>query len=66
MCQAYEAEQASIFFHDKCVRSRGWNAQKEGVPREDNPEPDHPLPEYSDKRMWWQGWDTAERGEEKW
>lgn len=66
MCQAFEGEQRAMFAHDRYVRRKGWDAQKAGVPREDNQEPDHPLPDYSDKNQWWLGWDTAAKGEEPW
>jgi len=66
MCQAYEGEKNYIFAHEKWVRSKGYGAQKNGVPREENPERDHPNPSYSDKAQWWYGWDTAAAGREAW
>ena len=66
MCQAYEGEAAGIRWHDKCVRERGYNAFLAGVALEDNPEADHPNPEYSDKRQWAFGWETAKEGRPRW
>lgn len=66
MCQAFDGEQRYMLARDKNLRQRGYNAQKSGVARDANPEPDHELPEYSDKRQWWFGWDTAAQGEETW
>lgn len=66
MCQAYEGEHAYIMARDKAVRRRGYDAQRMGVARDANPEPDHPNPEYSDKLQWWYGWDTAAKGREPW
>lgn len=66
MCQAYEGERNYLFAKEKRVREKGYNAFKEGVPREANPERDHENPEYSHKRQWWFGWDTAAAGRELW
>lgn len=66
MCQAYEDERDYLFARDAWVRRRGYDAQKAGIPRESNPEPDHENPEYSDQRQWWMGWDTAANGSELW
>ena len=66
MCQAFEGESNYIHARDKHIRSRGYDAQKAGVPRAENPERDHELPEYSDKNQWWYGWDTAAEGRSKW
>lgn len=35
---------------DKWIRQKGYEAQKAGIPKSDNPERDHEIPEYSDKR----------------
>ena len=51
---------------DKATRRRGYDAFKAGIPREDNPEQDHALREYSHKVQWWYGWDTAQKGREPW
>lgn len=66
MCQAFEGERNYLLAHQKIVRKRGWDAQKAGIPREQNPEYDHPLKEYSDKVQWWYGWDTAAEGRDAW
>jgi hypothetical protein len=66
MCQAYEGERSYLLAQDKWVRSKGYSAHKEGVPRDANPEPDHSLKEYSRKHQWWLGWDTAELGHDQW
>lgn len=66
MCQAYEGERDYILGHERWMRERGYDAQKAGVPREANPERDHENPEYSDKRQWRHGWDTAAQGRELW
>ncbi|MCZ2113546.1 MAG: hypothetical protein LC131_06895 [Anaerolineae bacterium] len=66
MCQAFEGEQNYLLARDKHLRQKGYDAQKAGVPRDGNPESDHENPEYSDKRQWWFGWDTAAKGREAW
>ncbi|MGH1429784.1 MAG: hypothetical protein ACRBB4_01570 [Neptuniibacter sp.] len=66
MCQAFEGEQSWLLAHDRSVRKRGFDAQKSGVNREDNPEPTHELKEYSDAEQWWLGWDTAAAGSDFW
>lgn len=66
MCQAYEGEADYLFAREKWIRQKGYDAQKAGVPRGANPEPDHENPEYSDKRQWWFGWDTAADGRAAW
>lgn len=66
MCQAYEGERAYMARCEKSMRKKGYDAMKAGVARDDNPEPDHELPEYSHKRQWWDGWDTANAGKEPW
>lgn len=66
MCQAYEGERDYLFVQEKWIRQKGYDAQKAGVPRDANPERDHELPDYSDKRQWWFGWDTAAAGRESW
>ena len=66
MCQAFEGERRYMDACDEFTRLKGYNAQKAGVAREDCPERDHPLPEYSDVRQWQTGWDTAAAGREPW
>lgn len=66
MCQASEGESSYLSARDKRLRLAGYNAQKAGTPREANPEPDHCNQQYSDKRQWWLGWDTAKSGQEPW
>lgn len=66
MCQAYEGERDYILGHERWMRERGYNAQKACVSREANPERDHENQEYSDKRQWWLGWDTAAAGRDPW
>ncbi len=66
MCQAFEGEQNFLLAMDKSTRRRGYDAQKAGIPRDDNPEQDHNNPRYSDKVQWWYGWDTAAEGREPW
>ena len=66
MCQAFEGERNYMLAHERGIRRKGYEAQKASVPREENPESDHPNPEYSDKRQWWYGWDTAAGGRELW
>lgn len=66
MCQAYEVEHSYMLSRDRWTRKKGYDAQKAGVPREANPEQDHPNPEYSDKRQWWSGWDAAAAGRNAW
>ena len=66
MCQAFEGESNYMRAKDKWIREKGYDAQKKGVPRDKNPESDHANQEYSDKRQWWLGWDTAAKGETKW
>lgn len=64
MCQAYEGERNYILAHEEYIRRKGYDAQKAGMPRDSNPERDHTNPEYSDKRQWWFGYDTAAKGQE--
>jgi hypothetical protein len=66
MCQAYEGERNYLLGVDKHIRQKGYDAQKAGVPRDTNPERDHEFPEYSHKRQWWMGWDTAADGRDAW
>lgn len=66
MCQAFEGERNSILAHEEYIRRKGYDAQKAGVPRDANPERDHTNPEYSDKRQWWFGYDTAVQGQSHW
>jgi hypothetical protein len=66
MCQAFAGESAYMFARDKWIRRKGYDAQRAGVPREDNPELDHPNPEYSNKRQWDLGWQTAASGDKPW
>lgn len=66
MCQSYEGERDYMFAREKRVRQKGYDAQKTGVPRDANPERDHAIPDYSDKRQWLLGWDTAAAGREVW
>lgn len=66
MCQAFEAESNYMRATDRWLREKGYNAQKLGAARDTNPESDHENPEYSHKRQWWLGWDTAAAGREKW
>jgi len=66
MCQAYEGERNYLLSRDRFIREKGFDAQKNGVPRDENPMDDHPNPYYSDKRQWWAGWDTAKAGKEVW
>jgi hypothetical protein len=66
MCQAAEGESDYLVARDGWIRRKGYEAQKARVPRSANPEQDHTLPAYSDKRQWYLGWDTAEAGEEVW
>ena len=66
MCQAFEGEQRFFLACQKATRRRGYEAQKAGVPRDKNPERDHPSEEYSDKKQWWYGWDTAARRRKLW
>lgn len=66
MCQAFAGEQSYLLVRDERTRRRGYDAHKAGVPREENPEDDHQNPEYSDKRQWWFGWDTAAEGRDAW
>ena len=66
MCQAYEGERNYVLAQEEGIRRKGYDAQKDGVPRDANPERDHSNPEYSDKRQWWLGWDAAAKGHEPW
>lgn len=66
MCQAFAGEQSYLFARDRNTRERGYDAQKAGILRKDNPERDHSIPEYSDKHQWWNGWDTAADGRKVW
>lgn len=66
MCQAFEDERIYMQSRDQNTRRRGYDAFHAGTPRDANPEPDHELEEYSDKRQWWLGWDTANYGMRFW
>ena len=66
MCQAFEGERDYMNSRSAWIRSKGYNAQKAGTPKTDNPESDHPIPEYSDKVEWDLGWETAAAGRELW
>ena len=66
MCQAFAGEQQYLFSVDRDTRMRGYDAQKKGIKREDNPERDHQYSEYSQKNQWWNGWDTAADGRKVW
>lgn len=66
MCQAFDGERSFLLSMDRATRKRGYDAQKAGIPRDKNPEQDHELPEYSDKRQWWTGWDLANNGRSIW
>ena len=66
MCQAYEGERNYMLAQEEWIRRKGYDAQKAGVPRDENPGRDHSNPEYSDKHQWWMGWDTAAAGREAW
>jgi hypothetical protein len=66
MCQTFEGERNYLLAQEKRIRQKGFDAQKAGVLREANPERDHELPYYSDKRQWWLGWDTAADGRKLW
>ena len=49
MCQAYEGERNYMVDQAAWICSKGYNAQKAGTPKTDNPESAHPIPECSDK-----------------
>lgn len=66
MCQAYEGERDYMADRDAWIRSKGYDAQKAGLPKSDNPEQDHIYPEYSDKKQWDLGWDAAANGRPLW
>lgn len=66
MCQAFEGERDYMNSRSAWIRSKGYNAQKAGIPKTDNPESVHPIPEYSDKVEWGLGWETAAAGRELW
>ena len=66
MCQAFEGERDYMNGRSAWIRSKGYNAQKAGIPKTDNPESAHPIPEYSDKVEWELGWETAAAGRELW
>ncbi len=66
MCQAYDGEQRAIFFHERFIRKKGFEAFHSGISLEDCPEADHPNPQYSDRRQWGLGWETAKEGRECW
>ena len=59
MCQAFEGERDYMNSRSAWIRSKGYNAQKAGIPKTDNPE-------YSDKVEWELGWETAAAGRELW
>ena len=61
MCQAFEGERDYMNSRSAWIRSKGYNAQKAGIPKTDNP-----IPEYSDKVEWELGWETAAAGRELW
>ena len=66
MCQAFEVERQYMRAAEETIRRRGYDAHLSGIPRSDNPEPDHPNPQYSSKLQWWYGWDTAAAGIDFW
>lgn len=66
MCQKAEGESNYLVASDRATRRRGYEAYLKGVPLSANPEPDHPNPDYSDKRQWEMGWRSAEAGEKCW
>lgn len=66
MCHAYEGEREYLNSREKWIRSKGYEAHKAGLPKTSNPEQDHEYPEYSDRRQWDFGWETAESGMELW
>ena len=61
MCQAFDGERDYMNNRSAWIRSKGYNAQKA-----DNPESDHPIPEYSDKVEWELCWETTAVGRELW
>lgn len=66
MCQAYESERDYMSSRSAWIRRKGYEAQKAGVAKKENPESSHPMPEYSDQVEWDLGWETAAAGRPLW
>jgi len=62
MCQAFAGEQSFLLHCEERSRKNGYEAFKNGEPRENAKQ----LPLPSDSKHWAIGWDIAQAGKELW